>query len=227
MKSSNIEAETAKLAGLQIDFLQKLRNGSITLEGFEQFLNPYQENLQAIFGLKLKDVKASKKFTFFKSFNITVPADYQHDNQLSKFAKNNKQKFGYYNDKINDANFNKVSHQPESGKTYEAMMWFINKNETPSSEEILQLLAENRILLTGAQGLSVVFEQKPEEFPKNKYTVSFDEKDNLWYADGDHHVPGINRDSDDAYNFNLGYFEYDWNGVYCVFGLRDLQSWDT
>ena len=39
----NIEAETAKLAGLQIDLLQKIRSGKITLEQLEQFLNaPFQ-----------------------------------------------------------------------------------------------------------------------------------------------------------------------------------------
>jgi hypothetical protein len=35
----NIEAETAKLAGLQIDLLQKVRSGKITLKQFEDFLN--------------------------------------------------------------------------------------------------------------------------------------------------------------------------------------------
>lgn len=39
----NIEAETAKLAGLQIDLLQKVRSGKITLKEFEDFLNQRQK----------------------------------------------------------------------------------------------------------------------------------------------------------------------------------------
>jgi len=39
MKTMKIEAETAKLAGLQIDLLQKVRTGKISLKQFEDFLN--------------------------------------------------------------------------------------------------------------------------------------------------------------------------------------------
>ena len=40
--STKLKAETAKLAGLQIDLLSKLRSGKITLNQLEQFLNQKQ-----------------------------------------------------------------------------------------------------------------------------------------------------------------------------------------
>lgn len=47
MMSKIIDAEAAKLAGLQIDLLQKLRSGSRTLEQFEWFINLNPEALKA------------------------------------------------------------------------------------------------------------------------------------------------------------------------------------
>jgi len=53
--SETIEARTAKLAGLQIDFLQKLRSNILSLEEFENFLNMSQKKRQEVFGRKSVD----------------------------------------------------------------------------------------------------------------------------------------------------------------------------
>lgn len=36
------------------------------------------------------------------------------------------------------------------------------------------------------------------------------------YADGNHRVPNVNRNSDGDWKFNLGYFENDWNNDNCL-----------
>ena len=36
------------------------------------------------------------------------------------------------------------------------------------------------------------------------------------YADGNHRVPNVNRNSDGDWKFNLGYFENDWNDDNCL-----------
>jgi hypothetical protein len=45
-----IEAETAKLAGLQIDSLQKVRSGQMTLDQWGRFNNLSPEDREARFG---------------------------------------------------------------------------------------------------------------------------------------------------------------------------------
>jgi hypothetical protein len=36
------------------------------------------------------------------------------------------------------------------------------------------------------------------------------------YSDGNHRVPNVNRNSDGDFNFNLGYFENEWNADNCL-----------
>ena len=51
MKKNLIDAEAAKLAGLQIDLLQKIRNGKITIDDFEKFLNQKNELPSSVMGI--------------------------------------------------------------------------------------------------------------------------------------------------------------------------------
>jgi hypothetical protein len=60
MMDKNINAETAdKLAGLQIDFLQKYRKDKITLEEFEKFLNLSQPERRKALGLNKENVSGN------------------------------------------------------------------------------------------------------------------------------------------------------------------------
>jgi len=36
------------------------------------------------------------------------------------------------------------------------------------------------------------------------------------FADGNRRVPNVNRNSDDKFKFNLGYFANDWNDNNCL-----------
>ena len=60
MNKKTIDAETAdKLAGLQIDFLQKYRKDKITLEEFEKFLNLSQTERRKALGLNKENVSGN------------------------------------------------------------------------------------------------------------------------------------------------------------------------
>ncbi|MBU4285222.1 hypothetical protein KKF60_01480, partial [Patescibacteria group bacterium] len=83
-------------------------------------------------------------------------------------------------------------------------------------------LKTQNVVLTGAQGVSLVFEQKREDLPKGYWYVSFDEKEALWKdAGGDHRVPGVDRYSDGGWYFRLGFFEDVWYDYRCLLCFCD------
>jgi hypothetical protein len=106
-----IDAGSAKLAGLQIDTLSKYRAGQLTLDQWERFNNLSPDDREARFGdwKKLEPTtpaEPTEKFALLVDLGIiTVPDDYVHDKRLTTFGKQNRKKFYYYNDEINDKNF--------------------------------------------------------------------------------------------------------------------------
>ncbi|MBU4284801.1 hypothetical protein KKF60_01645, partial [Patescibacteria group bacterium] len=83
-------------------------------------------------------------------------------------------------------------------------------------------LKTQNVVLTGAQGVSLVFEQKREDLPKGYWYVSFDEKEALWKdADGSHRVPHVRRYSGGDWYFDLGTFENVWYNDHCLLCFCD------
>ena len=217
-----IGADAAKLAGLQIDTLQKIRNGQITLEHLEWFNKLNKAERDKFMGIVVDDV-ADHRFSLLTTFRFTVPEDYDHSTQLASFAKKNREKFNFYNDNITDANFARATNKLVPGKTYEAKIFGITNRVT--SEDCLAFLKTQSAILVGVQGLSVVWQQAKEQFPKGKWVVAFDEKNALWQdAGGVRRVPRVARGLDGAWFFGLGSFEYVWDYVYCLFCSRDLSA---
>ena len=216
----NIGADAAKLAGLQIDTLQKVRNGQITLEHWEWFNKLNRVERDNLAGVNV----VVSRFSLLSSLQFTVPKDYNHPTQLASFAKENRKKFYFYNDNITDRNFAKVTNKLVPGKTYEAKIFKITKRVT--SEDCLAFLKKTqKAIFVGAQGISVVWQQAKEQFPKGKWTVSFDEKDAFWQdADGRRRVPFVGRGVGGAWDFDLGRFEGDWDDGDCLLCLFDLSA---
>ncbi len=215
----NIGADAAKLAGLQIDTLQKVRNGQITLEHLEWFNKLNKAERDGLAGVNTAD----PRFILSTTFQFTVPENYNHPTQLASFEKENRKKFYFYNDNITDANCAKATNKLIPGKTYEAKIFGITKQVT--SEDCLAFLKTQKAILVGAQGISIVWQQAKEQFPKGKWTVSFDEKDALWQdADGYHRVPRMDQLSVGDWCFVLGYFGDAWDDDYCFLCVRDLSA---
>ncbi|MDD5071974.1 MAG: hypothetical protein PHQ42_04555 [Patescibacteria group bacterium] len=167
---------------------------------------------------------ADNRFDLLTSFEITVPEGYDHKTQLATFASYaKKEKFYFYNEAITDDNFANATGILVPRKTYMVKIFGIKKRV--SSEDCLVFLATQMAILVGAQGLSLVRQLKKDEFPVGKWTASFDKKDALWEdADGNRRVPCMDRHSDGDWGFDLGGFEHDWNGDYCLLCLCDLSA---
>lgn len=213
-----IDADAAKLAGLQIDTLQKLRSGQITLGQWERFNNLSTDDREARFGDWKKaeptvQPESKEKFALLVDLGIiTVPDDYVHDKQLTTFGKQNRKKFYYYNDEITDKNFPNPTRVLKPGDKLRVRAFKQVVGGTTTSEERMAFLATQKAIHTGAQGASLVFDQKRDQLPKGKWYASFDEKDRLWAdADGDHRVPSVYCYSGGDFGFRLGSFEDVWS----------------
>lgn len=208
-----IDAETAKLAGLQIDQLQKLRSGQITLDHLGWFNNLTKE--QRDYLAEGEIITIDPRFVLSTTFQVTVPNDYGHSTQLASFSKENREKFYHYNDAITDKNFAKATQKLAPGKTYTVKIFQITRRV--SSENCLAFLRTQKAILIGVQGISLAWQHARDKFPVGKWTVSFDEREALWEdAVGSHRVPYVDRNSGGARSFDLGHFEHDWHGDHCL-----------
>jgi len=157
-----------------------------------------------------------------KEFDLTVPADYNHDTIIDdqkKKLKKLKNTYGY-NDDLTSTNFAKATNKLVPGKTYKVKIFPILESVT--SEDCMTFLKKQHAILVGGQGVLLANDLKGDEFPIGKWTVSFDEKESLWKdSDGDHRVPDVHRLSDGDRVFNLGIFELDWGGGVCLICFCD------
>src|SRR3989344_7146529 len=214
-----IDADAAKLAGLQIDTLQKVRNGHLTLGQWEWFNNlSFKDREALVSGGKSDYSQSAFVERFAQSIDLgtlTVPADYVHATQLASFREKNEEKFYYYNNNITDQNFPNPTRILKPSDKFRVKV--IPVKTTVTLEECLAKLRTEKAVLVGAQGLTLVFDQKREQLPKDKWYSSFDEKNRLWKnTDGRHRVPYLNVFSDGDFRFDLGGFGYGWGDRGCL-----------
>ena len=227
--STIIDADPAqKLAGLQIDMLQKYRAGQITFDQIERFNNLSPEDREARFGDQKKQkpalpVEPAEKFAVLADLGIiTVPNDYNHATRLATFLKMNRKKFYDVNKNITDANFSRPSRILKPGAKIRVRAFKQIVDGTTTSEERMAFLAAHKMAVyTGAQGASLVFEQKRGQLPKGYWYASFDEKDALPFLGGCHGVPRVDVYSGGGFNFGLGSFGSVWYGGSAFFGFSD------
>ena len=227
-----IDAGSAKLAGLQIDTLSKYRAGQLTLDQWERFNNLSPDDREARFGDWKKPeptrqeapAEPTEKFALLVDLGIiTVPDDYVHDKRLTKFGKQNRKKF-YYSDEITDKNFPNPTRVLKPGDKLRVRAFKQIVPGTTTSEERMAFLATEKAIHTGAQGASLVFDQKRDQLPKGKWYTSFDEKDRLWAdAGGNPEVPNVLCYSGGGFQFPLGVFENVWDDGYAFLCFCDVE----
>lgn len=193
----NTEGEIDRLWKLQVQTSELVRTGRRSASGLATLLqnfmtSPVQE--------------ATEKFALLVDLGIiTVPDDYVHQTRLATFGKQNRKKFYYYNDKITDQNFPNPTRVLKPGDKLRVRAFKQVVGGTVNSEERMAFLATQKAIHTGAQGASLVFDQKRDQLPKGKWYASFDEKDRLWAdADGHHRVPRVDAGSDGGFVWGLG-----------------------
>lgn len=227
-----IDADAAKLAGLQIDLLQKVRQGHVTLGHLEWFTGLSRDTREALMvGEKPASQPApspepTEKFALLVDLGIiTVPDDYNHATTLKSFDKKNRKKFYYYNDAITDQNYSNSTRVMKPGDKLRVRVFKQVVGGTTTSEERMAFLATQKAIHTGAQGASLVWDQKRDQLPKGKWYASFDKKDLLWTdADGYHRVPSVSARSDGGFDWDLGSFEGVWYDGGAFLCFCDIES---
>jgi hypothetical protein len=155
---------------------------------------------------------------------ITVPDGYDHANQLAIFMKKNRKKFYDVNKDITDVNFSNPTRVLKSGDKLRVRVFKQVVGGITTSEERMAFLATQKAIHTGAQGASLVFEQKRDQLPRGKWYTSFDEPERLWKdSDGHHRVPYLYHHSDGDWYFYLDDFENVWDGGHCFLCFCDLD----
>ncbi|MBP6974781.1 MAG: hypothetical protein KBB54_02440 [Candidatus Pacebacteria bacterium] len=157
---------------------------------------------------------------------ITVPADYVHGTCLKTFFDLNRKKFYDVNTDISDTNFPTPSRILKPGDKLHVRAYNQIVSGTTTSEERMAFLTEQKAnVYTGAQGASLVFEQKRDQLPKGKWYASFDEAENLYKdADGDRRVPNVAAYSDGVFDFDLGNLEDVWDDDNAFLGFYDVTE---
>ncbi|MBI4155623.1 MAG: hypothetical protein HY507_00110 [Candidatus Zambryskibacteria bacterium] len=157
---------------------------------------------------------------------ITVKADYVHGKQISSFLEKYPKMFYDYDKNITDANFPRPSRILKPGdKLWVRAYKQIVGGTTTSEERMTFLETQNVAIYTGAQGSSLVFEQKRDQLPKGFWYASFDKEERLWKdSDGNRGVPGVHADLNGDFNWSLGYLEGVWDVNRAFFGFCDLSS---
>jgi len=163
-----------------------------------------------------------KRFQLVKTFKLTVPHDYVHETQLTTFSEKHCHEFISPHIKITDQKFANASTRLLPGKKYLVKIFQITQRV--SSTYCLSFLKKQQAIFTGAQGISLVWEQKKEMLPTNKFTVSFDEKKALWLDNvGHYRVPGINLTADNRASFSSGNFGMPWDNI-CLLCFCELPE---
>ncbi len=173
------------------------------------------------------------KFELLTTFQLTVPDGYNHSTRLTDFkavyqpeveTEEKKKQFYYYNENITDANFGKATIQLAPGRKFQVKIFGIKSGKSVSSEECLVKIKSENGLLVGAQGASLAYEQGKASLPKGKWSISFDEKDALWFGDGDHRMPYVHAYSGGDFVFDLVSFGGFWSDGFCLLCFCDLSE---
>lgn len=210
-----IGVEAAKLAGLQIDLLQKHRQGNVTSAHLEWFLGlKVTERDALVAGEKLPPKfaaprKRAEKFELLVDLGIiTVPEDH------------------ISNPIFCGLHFSNPSRALKPGeqlrvKAYRQRVPY----ETTSRERMsyLERRAEGNVYV-GAQGIELVISQALGKLPRNYWYGSFDKKSNLPEVSVDcYRVPHARVHADGDFSRNCAVFGGSWINSHAFLGFSYIE----
>lgn len=169
-------------------------------------------------------VQSAEKFALLLDLGIiTVPDDYVHGTCLESFFKKNGRKLYDFNKNITDANFPNPSRILKPGDKLRVRAFHqIVSGSTTSKERMEFLEKQQEDVYVGAQGASLVFEQKRDQLLKGKWYASFDKEDRLWKdSDGLRRVPLVDAHSGGGFRVYLGYLGHDWYDDHAFLSFSD------
>lgn len=184
--------DVPELIRLQISLLQKVRSGKITEEHWNWFNNLKPKNRDWLCSSKSHINHLSN---LLRSFRLTVPKDYDHETQLASFAANNVDEFQFIHEVFAKEQeeikmqYTECSQKLTAGKSYTVKL--LNVDPKLPFEDYLEFLNEQKALFVGAPGLSLVWQMRQEEFPKETWIFSLDREQKDWDPDYYYGVPTI------------------------------------
>jgi hypothetical protein len=143
-------------------------------------------------------------------FPITTSSNYRSVTIIDQCLKDvNFLRTTTYCDKAwKSGNFLKVSYEFKPNRTYWGMIIPIETEKILGKDCLTFLESLPNVVLTGAQGLALLYSLKREKFPECKNTISFDKEEFLWKDDeGKRRVPLIGRGMEDDWIFSFGHYE--------------------
>jgi len=170
--------------------------------------------------LNKKDYLADKSFILLADLGIcTIPENYVHNKQLSLLDRKN---FYYFNKDILDKNFPNPNRIFKPGEEFYVCVFKQNTNGRTTTKKRMEFLAKQNAVYAGAQGVSVVYEQKRDQLPKGYWYLSFDEKKRLWEdKNRSYRIPYLGAYTDGNFEFNISFFEDDFNENIAFFGFYE------
>jgi hypothetical protein len=156
---------------------------------------------------------------------ITVPEDYVHSSQLAIFIAKHGQEFRLYNHSITDKDYGNPTRILKPGdrlrvRTYRQIV----PGETTYEERIafLNAIGMNSIY-PGAQGLTLVYEQKYGMLSPGYVYTSFDHQTQIPILSGKRRVSTLAKSPNDDYRFLLFELERDYGINDAFFGFSTVE----
>lgn len=110
---------------------------------------------------------------------VTIPRDYNHSTQLASFRKKYLGSVDFDYD-LTDENFQNPSRVLKPGDKFHVRVFKQIKPSITSTEERMAFLDKQNAVYLGAQGVSIVFEQRQGGLPAGYRYYSFDRKSRLY-----------------------------------------------
>lgn len=195
-------------------------SGALDLQKFSENPDLIHRALVAGFSSMQEEIFISSKFALLAHLGvIIVPGDYDHATELDKFVHDIRRRFYGINDlvvdDVSDGNFPNPTRILKPGDEFLVLVFVQVVAGTTTSEERMAFCRQQPgNFFAGAQGLSLVFQQKRRQLPKGRVYISFDERERLYQDTKDHYrVPVLDAsDVSGCFDFDLGCFDNAWSG---------------
>lgn len=191
---NTIDADAAKLAGLQIDQLQKLRQGHRTLADIKWFNDLKREDLSDLQSGRKRIMvpptppEPTGSLEWVHSLGmLTVPMNYVAEKRLEAFRptyEKNAALFHHWPHDLTDKKHARASIKIKAGQVFnvDAYMWF---GPDTDLSVCLGIIASMRgTFLLGSYGASLVLEHMHSVLIKDRPYVSLDEERSLAFCEG-------------------------------------------
>jgi|SRR3989344_2286372 len=153
---------------------------------------------------------------------ITVPEDCR----LSTFSRENRGRFVYYEEAINDVNFSNPTRILKPGDKLGVQAFRQAVPSPTTSEERLEFCRrQDGNVFVGVQGTSLVFDQKRNLLPKGLWYSSLDQRERLWKdIRGCYGVPNLVALRGGDFDFDLRCFERPLDDRDAFLSFRNLSD---